>query len=334
MNSDIQLFSKNCLSAEAAAREARHLQALRGPGIVPLKDAGTHGPALERAACSLADVLHERGPLPEGEVRAVGARAAAALARVHDAGIVHGDVKPSNLLLSHNRELWLADFDAACPADGRSLERFSPGRLPPGTPARCASDMAALALALVELATGILLDPGTAWRAVDLRRLGCSPALSAELSFVLGGAGMLDGAGAALSALGAARMFSRGGTGSLPAPAVNAPRADSTPTVEFLPARVPTPAQSETLARAARERYEQVGSASNSVAAEPASRWPPADGQWPGAGCSVAAEPASRWWQRLVASWRSSDPSRRPAAGSGVRRRSARRPAGRRMPPA
>ena len=231
MNSDIQLFSKNCLSAEAAAREARHLQALRGPGIVPLKDAGTHGPALERAACSLADVLHERGPLPEGEVRAVGARAAAALARVHDAGIVHGDVKPSNLLLSHNRELWLADFDAACPADGRSLERFSPGRLPPGAPACPAADMTALALALVELATGTVLDPGASWRAADLRRVGCSPALSAELVFMFGGDG------SAPDARSAAEMLARHGTDSLPAPAVSVRRVDPTPTVEFVLAR-------------------------------------------------------------------------------------------------
>ena len=235
MSSDVQLFSKDCSSAEAAAREARHLQTLRGPGIVPLRGAGTSGPALEKAACSLADVLHERGPLPEDEVRAVGAAAAAALARVHAAGLVHGDIKPANLLLSHNRELWLADFDAACPADGRPLERFSPGRLPPGAPARFSADLTALALTLVEMSTGILLDPGTSWRAADLRRLGCSPALSAELCF------MLDGDCQTLSAQEAAKMLGRGDCGSLPAPVAAARRADPTPTVEFMPARHPQP---------------------------------------------------------------------------------------------
>ena len=266
---DARLFAKHCSSSEAAAREARHLQTLRGPGIAPLQSASTAGLALERAACSLAQVLRERGPLPEGEVRAVGAAAAAALARVHKAGLVHGDVKPANLLLSHDRELWLADFDAACPADGRPLERFSPGRLPPGAPARFAADMTALALTLVELSTGILPDPGVSWRAADLRRLGCSPALSAELSFMLGGDG------SALSAPRAARMLAQGSPCSLPAPAANAQRVDSTPTVEFMPAR-PLPDSSP--------RPVQAPSA-----------------------------PPSRWWQRLAASWRPGDTT--PRAG-------------------
>ncbi len=245
MDSSVQLFSKDCSSAEAAAREARHLQALRGPGIVPLQGARPHGLTLDRAACSLADVLQARGPLAEDEVRAVGAAAATALARVHDAGLVHADIKPANLLLSHDGELWLADFDAACPADGRPLERFSPGRLKPGTPARFGADLAALALTLVELSTGILLDPTASWRVADLRRLGCSPTLSAEMSFMLEGDG-------ALNAPRAARMLARGGADSLPAPVANVRRADSTPTVEFMPVRPEPPPLPKTGASPAR----------------------------------------------------------------------------------
>ena len=281
------MFAKHCSGEESAPREARRLDAVQGRGVVPLQGVGDNGDlVLAEAACSLADVLDERGPLPEGEVRAVGAAAAAALARVHAAGLVHGDVKPANLLLSHDRELWLADFDAACPADGRPLERFSPGRLPPGAPARFAADMTALALTLVELSTGILPDPGASWRAADLRRLGCSPAISAELSFMLGGERMLDGdrmlgsAGSELTALRAAEMLARLGTDSLPAPAVKARRVDPTPTVEFV------------LARPLRDSSPRPAQESSA--------------------------PPSRWWQRLAASWRPGDAAPRAGGRSPV----------------
>ena len=271
MNNAPHLFLKGGSSAERSAREARHLQALSGPGIVRLQGRSDGGELLlENAACSLADVLHERGPLPADEIRAVGAAAAAALARVHQAGLVHGDVKPANLLLSRSGELLLADFDSAAPADGQPLACSSPPRLAPGAPARPATDVCALAITLVELSTGALIDPGVAWRAGDLRRLGCSHALSAEIAF------MLSGNGSALSARGAADMFERGGAGSLPMPAMHARRVDPTPTVEFMPARARTPT-------------------------------PPAlPDSLP---ASAAAEPASRWWRRLAASWRSGDAS-------------------------
>ena len=283
MEDDDIAFLKRSSSPEAAAREARHLGDLQGPGIVALQGVGADGLELEKAACSLADVLHERGPLPDSEVRAVGAAAAAALARVHDAGLVHGDVKPANLLLSPNGELWLTDFDAASMADDRPLERFSPGRLPPGAAARPTTDMAALALTLVELATGTLLDPETSWRTVDLRRLGCSPALSAEISFMLG----CDGS--TLNAGGAASMFERAGV-SLPEPASKISGADSTPTVEFMPAR----------------------SAPSATSARPQ---------------GAAAIRRARWWQHLAASWRpapAANPSRSrsQASGSSQARRS------------
>ena len=265
-NSNIDLFLKSCSSSERSAWEAWHLRTLHGPGIVPVRVVGADGLGLEMAACSIADVLHERGPLPEGEVRAVGAAAAAALTRVHEAGLVHGDVKPANLLLSRGGELWLADFDAAAAADGQPLNRFSPPRLPPRAPSQPAADITALALTLVELSTGVLLDPCVPWRATDLRRLGCSAALSAEIAFMLGSEGRPGNAGLALSAQSTAEMFERGG-GILPAPAVQARQVDPTPTVEFMPVR-PSPPDSST---------------------------PPGP---------ATAERPQRWWRRLAASWR------------------------------
>ena len=252
MQDDALVFSKVPDSPEGSAQEAQHLREVEGPGIVALQGLGDDGELLlARAACSLADVLVERGPLPESEVRAVAAAAAAALARVHEAGLVHGDVKPANLLLSHDGELWLADFDAAVPADGRPLERYSPGRAPPGAVAETAGDIAALALTLVELSTGARLDPCVPWRAAELRRLRCPPALSAEIAFMLG----RDGS--TLSAPDAAEMFRRGGTGALPTPAVKVRRVDPTPTVEFMPAHPPPSDTSAAPAPAAAERQSR-----------------------------------------------------------------------------
>ncbi len=239
---------------------------LQGSGVVTLHGVNNDGAlVLEKAACSLADVLHERGPLPESEVRAVGAAAAAALARIHEAGLVHGDIKPANMLLSREGQLWLSDFEATAVADGQPLRHFSPGRLAPGTAALPESDVTALAVAMIELATGTLVDADVRWRAADLRRLGCPPTLSAEISLMFGDPATM------LNAPAAAGLFLRSNNsapddmGNLPSPAVNARLTDPTPTLEFLPGR-------------------------------PRSPQPPQ----PAPSIVPVTKP---WWQRLVASW-------------------------------
>lgn len=271
MSDDVRLHSKRCPSEESAAREAQHLQALRGPGIVPVHGPDRRDLVLERAACSLADILHERGPLCDDEVMAVGSAAAAALARVHEAGLVHGDVKPANLLLSHGGELWLADFDGAAAADGRPLGRHSPPRLPAGTPSEPSADVAALALTLTELATGKLLDGRVAWTARDLQRLGCSAGLSALLAVMLRPASTAAG-GTAASAAGVAKLFARDGGAALPSPVARTVEVDPTPTVDFVLTR-PTPLHG------------------------------PAPLQTGG------ARRTPRWWRRLAASWSRSVPT-------------------------
>ncbi len=66
----------------------------------------------------LAAILADRGPLPEFRALEVAAKIADALEHVHGKGVVHQDVKPSNVIVREDGEPVLSDFGLAASLDG------------------------------------------------------------------------------------------------------------------------------------------------------------------------------------------------------------------------
>jgi serine/threonine protein kinase len=105
----------------AIARFHREMEAvgqLDHPNIVRATDAGEHDGVhflvMELVeGADLGRLLKDRGPLPVPEACELARQAALGLQGAHAAGLVHRDVKPSNLLLSTRGEVKLLDLGLA-----------------------------------------------------------------------------------------------------------------------------------------------------------------------------------------------------------------------------
>ncbi|MFE0649212.1 bifunctional serine/threonine-protein kinase/ABC transporter substrate-binding protein [Streptomyces sp. NPDC059534] len=110
---------------ERFRREARAAERITGRWVVRVlgADPEAHEPWLATEYVpgpSLAEAVGLHGALPEPTVRALGARLADALADMHEAGLVHRDVKPGNVLLALDGPR-LIDFGIARSAGATAL---------------------------------------------------------------------------------------------------------------------------------------------------------------------------------------------------------------------
>jgi len=107
-------------------REGRLAARLAHPNVVRIFDVGEDGGrpfiAMEYVdGETLAELVARTGPLAADEAAGLGVQVCRALAAAHDAGLVHRDVKPQNLLLGSNRLLKLGDFGIAFGLGGTRL---------------------------------------------------------------------------------------------------------------------------------------------------------------------------------------------------------------------
>ncbi len=100
---------------QRAFREGRIAARLQHPNAISVYNVADHEghPVLVMEylpSRSLSDLLDERGVLPPPEVAGIGAQVAAALVNAHEAGVIHRDVKPGNILIADDGIAKITDF--------------------------------------------------------------------------------------------------------------------------------------------------------------------------------------------------------------------------------
>ncbi len=151
----------------AFLREARIAASLRHPNIVTIFDAGQVGDTLYIAmefvdGRALHQILDEVGVLPLPKALDILRQACRSLSHAHQQNIVHRDVKPANIMVSHSGEVKLMDFGLAAIVTTASAQvttvRGTPYYMAPeqilGEPLSGLTDQYALGCTLFHMLTG------------------------------------------------------------------------------------------------------------------------------------------------------------------------------------
>ena len=147
-------------------KEARSLAQLKHPNIVTVYDVGEvdNLPYIvmeHLAGGSVKDRIERTGPLKAGEAARIAIEVANGLAFAHSKGIIHADLKPSNILFDAEDHAKIADFgiartpkeDSATPELYATAMYVAPERVE-GKQATVQSDVYGLGLVLYEMLVG------------------------------------------------------------------------------------------------------------------------------------------------------------------------------------
>ena len=208
-------YADDPAAVERFRREATTAVRLRHPNVVTVlavgrldeefdgTPAGAPYLVMDYLPDSLASRLAATPALPEAEVRRIGAEVARGLAYAHQAGVVHRDVKPDNVLFGRDGQAVVTDFgiaravaDTLAPAT-RSAVVGTPSYFSPeqarGLPLDGRTDIYALGVTLYQAATGALPFTGEDWYSVMRQHVEDpptpprtrNPALSPELDGII-----------------------------------------------------------------------------------------------------------------------------------------------------
>jgi len=174
---------------ERFSDEARRAAAVLHPNVVTVFDEGRDGAdafmvmELVRGR-TLRDVVADRGPLRPHESARIVAQIAAALDAAHEAGVIHCDVKPANVIVDQQGTAKLTDFGIARAARGPreheligTARYIAPERIEGKAPTE-RSDVYSLGLVAYELLAG--RPPNAEMETEDLLRVrldGHAPSL-------------------------------------------------------------------------------------------------------------------------------------------------------------
>lgn len=179
-----QKYSRDADFRESFRQEALAAAKLSHPNIVTVHDFGLDGDHLFIVmeyvpGTDLKNLLKQRGKFNPEETLDLMVQACAGVGYAHRAGLIHCDIKPQNMLLTHEGRLKVTDFGiaralASIQPDERaavvwgSPHYFSPEQASGLAPSP-ASDVYSLGIVMYEMLTGVL--PFTAPSAAELARL-------------------------------------------------------------------------------------------------------------------------------------------------------------------